>query len=313
MTRSISYIIVLAMREMITTIRSPLIDNYTRIIQSLAKRGRTVYHRYLIDPLASWSSSLPVEPVEKLLEMLDRAKSGKSRKVPLLYKMAIVRSVAPDQLDLSLPGNISLNFLKSMKEEERVSLSDEAREFVNVLKDPFKEYSDSEFIRMNKKFEKEISGAPEIEVESLIRAHEGEEARNLEVDRESQEALNTIRDMRRSAGISDIKRAIIVYLLKFADPSMPNRHLAIKEVVAPLELKNKTLMKEAMDSAAVIIYHEILKAIKDNNLLLAVRHIGKYAVLFRGNPETPNYHEVDSFEKKFIHIIDERNLWDRLR
>lgn len=301
------------MREMITTIRSPLIDNYTRIIQSLAKRGRAAYHRYLVDPLAAWSPSLPVESVEKLLGMLEQAKSGRSKKVSLLYKMAIVKSVAPDQLDLSLPGNISLNFLKSMKEDERVSASDEAREFVNVLKDPFKEYSDSEFIRMNKKFEEEISGAPEIEVESLIRAHEGEESMNREIDRESQEALEAIRAMRRSAALPDIKRAVIVYLLKFADPASPNRHLAIKEVVAPLELKNKTLMKEVMDSSAVIIYHEILKAIKDNNLVNAVKHIGKFAVLFRGNPETPNYHEVDSFEKKFFRIIDERNLWDRLR
>ncbi len=94
---------------------------------------------------------------------------------------------------------------------------------------------------------------------------------------------------------------------------MPNRHTSIHEVVAPLELKNKNFMKEVMDSAAVFIYHEILKAIKANNLVQAVKHIGKYAVLFRGNPETPNYREVDSFEKRFFQIIEERNLWDRLR
>ena len=34
-------------------------------------------------------------------------------------------------------------------------------------------------------------------------------------------------------------------------------------------------MKEVMDSAAVIIYHEILKAIKDNNLVQAVKYIGE--------------------------------------
>ena len=77
--------------------------------------------------------------------------------------------------------------------------------------------------------------------------------------------------------------------------------------------KNQNFMKEVMDSAAVYIYHEILKAIKANNLVHAVKNIGKYAVLFRGNPETPNYREVDSFEKRFFQIIEERNLWDRLR
>jgi hypothetical protein len=300
------------MREMISVISLPLIDNFIRIIQSLANRGRNVYHQHLIDPLSQWSQSAPAESVEKLLTMLDQAKTSRSKKVPLLYKMALIKSVAPDQFDLSLPGNISLNFLKSMKEEQRVSSSDEALQFVNILRDPFKEYADSEFIRMNKKFEQEISNAGEIEVEKLIKAHEGEEAQTSKADEQSREALEGITSMRRSADLPDIKRAVVVYLLKYSDPSAPDRHMAINDVVAPIELKNKSFMKEAMDSAAVIIYHEILKAIKDNNLVHAVKYIGKFAVLFRGNPETPNYREVDSFEKKFFQIIDERNLWERL-
>jgi len=301
------------MRDMITTIRSPLIDNFLRIIQSLAKRGRNAYHQYLVDPLSGWSTTVPVEPMDRLLTLLDQARAGGGKKLPLLYKMSIIKAVAPDQFDLSLPGNLSMGFLKSMKEEQRVAMSDEAIEFVNILKDPFKDYSDSEFIRMNKKFEEEISSVGEVEVEKLIRAHEGEEAASREIDQQSEKSLARIRDMMRTADIPDIKREVIVYLLKYADPSMPNRHLAVRNVIAPLELKNKTFMNEVMDSAAVIIYHEILKAIKENNMLKAVKHIGTYAVLFRGNPETPNYREVDSFEKKFIKLIDERNLWDRLQ
>ncbi len=301
------------MREMITTIRSPLIDNFIRIIQSLAKRGRNTYHRFLIDPLSGWSSSMPAESLDRLTELLAKARVARSKKVPLLYKMSIVKSVAPDQFDLSLPGNLSMNFLKSMKEEQRVAGSDEAIEFVNILKEPFKEYSDSEFIRVNKKFEQEIESVDVVEVEKLIKAHEGEEAANRVVDEQAKQALSRIRDMLRSAELPDIKRQVIVFLLKYADPSMPNRHLAIRNVIAPLELKNKTFMNDVMDTAAVIIYHEILKAITGNNMVTAVKNIGKYAVLFRGNPETPNYREVDSFEKKFLKIIEERNLWDRIQ
>ena len=301
------------MRDMITTIRSPLIDNFLRIIQSLAKRGRNAYHQYLVDPLSGWSTAVPAEPMDRLLSLLDQARTAGGKKLPLLYKMSIVKAVAPDQFDLSLPGNLSMSFLKSMKEEQRVAMSDEAIEFVNILKDPFKDYSDKEFIRMNKKFEEEISSVGVVEVEKLIKAHEGEEAASREIDEQSEKSLSRIRDMIRTADISEIKREVIVYLLKYADPSKPNRHLAIRNVIAPLELKNKTFMNEVMDSAAVIIYHEILKSIKDNNMLKAVKNIGTYAVLFRGNPETPNYREVDSFEKKFIKLIDERNLWDRLQ
>ena len=100
------------MRENITTIRSPLIDNYTRIIQSLAKRGRNAYHQYLVDPLSGWSTSVPAEPMDKLMSLLDQAKTSGSKKVPLLYKMSLVKSVAPDQFDLSLPGKPFLGFLK---------------------------------------------------------------------------------------------------------------------------------------------------------------------------------------------------------
>ena len=67
-----------------------------------------------------------------------------------------------------------------------------------------------------------------------------------------------------------------------------------------------------MDSAAIIIYHEILKSIKEHDLNRAVKFISKYAILFRGNPDTPNFQEVDSFEKKLFQIIDKKNLWESL-
>ena len=156
------------MRDNITTIRSPLIDNYTRIIQSLAKHGRNVYHEYLVTPLTRWSPAVPAEPMEKLISLLEQASKSGSKKIPLLYKMSLVKSVAPDQFDLSIPGNLSIGFLKSMKDQPRVTASDEAIEFVNLLKDGFKTYSDREFVRMNRKFEQEMSEVDEVEVEKLI-------------------------------------------------------------------------------------------------------------------------------------------------
>jgi hypothetical protein len=301
------------MRDNITTIRSPLIDNFTRIIQSLAKRGRNVYHEYLVDPLSQWSDTVPVEPIDRLVSLLEQARKSGSKKIPLLYKMSLVKSVAPDQFDLAIPGNLSLGFLKSMKEEPRITSSDEALEFVNLLKNGFKTYSDREFIRMNRKFEQEIAEVSEVEVEKLIKAHEGEEEKNRQIDEQSGAALEEIRSTVGRGSLPDIKRAIIVYLLKFSDPLMPNRHYAVDGTIDRMEHRHASFRKELMDSTAVIIYHEILKAITDNRLEDAVKYIGKYAVLFRGNPDTPNYREVDSFEKKFFQIIEERNLWDRLR
>jgi hypothetical protein len=301
------------MREPITSIRAPLVDNYIRIIQSLAKRGRQVYHENLIEPLSRWSAATPVEPLEKLLEMIEEARTRGTKKIPLLYKMSLVKSVSPDRLDLSLTGNISLQFLKSMKDDSVVARSDEALEFVNLLKDGFKRYSDAEFVRMNRKFEETITDAREVEVEKLIRAHEGSTVHETERDEEARASLEAIRGMIGAGETPEIKRAIIVYLLKYSDPASPNRHLAVAEIAAPLIAKNPSFFKEIMDSAAVIIYHEILKALKENNLLHAIRQIGKFAVLFRGDPATPYFREVDSFEKKFFLIIEQRNLWERLK
>ncbi len=54
------------MREKITSIRPALVDNYMRIIRSLAQRGRGSYHDCLVDPLTAWSRSVPVEPVSTM-------------------------------------------------------------------------------------------------------------------------------------------------------------------------------------------------------------------------------------------------------
>ena len=302
------------MREPITVIRPHLIDNYTRIIQSLARGGRLVYHRYLIEPIQNWPNAvMPQESLERLNELIHKAKRERKKNLPLLYKMAIVRSVAPDRFDLAVPGNLSLAFLKEMKTDDRVMTSDEAREFVNLLRDPFKEFSDREFVRLNKKFEEEIASADRVEVEELIRMREGEDEARMRLEEEVRKSADEILAMVPHNNLADIKRRITVFLIKFAEPSVPNLHAAIDQAFTALQRHHPKIQKEVMDSAAVIIYHEILKAIQNNDLRKAISYLGKYAVLFRGDPTTPNYREVDSFEKKFFTLIEERNLWERLR
>jgi len=43
-----------------------------------------------------------------------------------------------------------------------------------------------------------------------------------------------------------------------------------------------------------------------------VKLISKYAVIFKGDPDTHYYNEISTFEKKFYDIIEERNLWDKI-
>jgi len=298
----------------INIINLPLIDNYLRIIRSLARRGRNNYQTFLVQPLSKWGKFVPAESLDKLLTLLNQAEENRSKKLPLLYKMALVKSVAPDQFDLSIPGNISLNFLKSMKDIPKVVEADEAREFVNLLVDPFKEYSEKEFLRMNNKFEKDINTADTLEVEKLLKIREGEIQEKEKYFESSKKEIEDIENLLKSNNLKEMRKSIISYLLKFSVPSFPDCHLAINKIFESIKDKfdHDHFEKEIMQTIAVIIYHEILKAIKDKKMDKSVQYIGKYTVLFRGNPDTPNYQEVDSFERKFYSLIEERNLWDKI-
>ncbi|MCP4134363.1 MAG: hypothetical protein GY754_25540 [bacterium] len=298
--------------ETIAKIRLSLIDNYTRIIKSLASRGRNNYQQYLVQPLSSWSDQTPVEKLEQLLSMIKKAELNNSKRIALLYKMALIKSVAPDQLNLSLPGNIAVNFLKSMRYNTRVSKADESLELVNILKEPFKVYCDKEFNRMNKKFEEEINAADTVEVEKLMHINEGVEEEILKKEQLSKKAIANMLTLYKSGNVPEVRKQLVSYLLQFSDPAAPGLHLAVDNIFSRVSFSQRGFKKEVMDSIAVIIYHEILKAIKKNELADAVKFIGKYTVLFRGDPKTPNYVEVDSFEKKFFNIIEEKNLWDKL-
>ncbi|MCU0847871.1 MAG: hypothetical protein MUD12_08285 [Spirochaetes bacterium] len=300
------------MSDQISSIRPPIIDNYARIIQSLIESGRTGFIYYLVQPLTKWSGQVPVEPLDRLLSLIDQGIQKKSSRLPLLFKMALVKSVAPDQFDMNIPGKIVLDFLRVTRGIPSVAMSNEALEFFNLLRDSFREYSEKEFQKMNKKFESEISSADTVEVEKLIKIHEGNESRARAMVDESKKGIEEIARIHESGNLGETKRAIVNHLLKYADPAMPELHKSIFTIIEKISRDNTNFKKDVFDTAAVITYHEILKAIKDKRLENAVKFIGKYTVLFRGDPNTPNYREVDTFEKQFFQIIEKKNLWDRI-
>ncbi len=306
------YTVDTTMRERITEIRPALADNYIRIIRSLAQTGRSSYQDYFIHPLTEWKAPQPGETLEKLTAMIERKKGAGDDKLPKLFKMALIKSVGPDRLDLSQTGNISIDFLRAIKAFPKVAESDEALDFVNILRNPFKEFSDREFRRMNKKFEEEIHSADDGVVEELAKIKSGKSPEDEIVDSMSRDAIREILDQYNKKQINKVRQLSIKYLMKFADPAVPNKHEDIYPLLDKLTQRYENFRREVLDAAAVVIYHEILKAIRSNQLDMALQFISKYTVIFRGDPKTPNYQEVDSFEKKFYEIIEERNLWDRI-
>jgi hypothetical protein len=294
-------------------IRLPLINNYIRIIKNLAVRGRGAYQEYLVHPLGTWSDLVPQEKLEKLTRLLKHEKRKHvSYDLPKIFKKAIIKSVAPDQLDLSLPGNLSIDFLDEMRHRHEISSSAEARQFVDILRDPFSIFNDKEFRRMNSKFRQTVSSSDPEEIMALLEAQRAAGDASLKEKEQSCELINSITKGLEIKDIAKLKKEAVTYLLKIATPRAPDLHTEIDPLLAKIDLHHEGFSKEVFDTTAILIYHEIIKSIRENKLKRAVLLIAQYAVLFRGNPSTPNALEVGSFEKILFDLIEKKNLWDRI-
>ena len=174
-------------------IRLPLINNYIRIIKNLAVRGRSAYQEYLIRPLGAWSDLVPQEGLEKLIRLLKHEKrKHSSYDLPKIFKKAIIKSVAPDQLDLSLPGNLSIDFLDEMRRRYELSSSSEAHQFVDILRDPFSIFSDKEFRRMNSMFRQTVSSTDPEEIKALLASQRTAGDATVKEKEHSRELINSI-------------------------------------------------------------------------------------------------------------------------
>ncbi len=299
--------------ERIEHIKLPLIKEYLKTIRSLAGQGRNYYHKYLIIPLSSWS----LVSVEDELPDLERdiqvySKLMDYQKLASSYKRAICRSVERDQFDLTVPGQMCMNFLKAMQESVDLAGQIESIQFVNLLRKPFTDYSQIEYKRVNTRFRKELarSGSEETIVAALETiSREREE----QISAERHLSQKLIADLKRklpSGRVPELKRDVISYLLRTATPHVPELHREADPVIDEIEKRFHGFRKEVYESVAVIIYREVMKTIKAGEIKRAVLLISKYTVLFRGDPQTPHYHELDAFEKMFFEIIDRKNLWE---
>jgi hypothetical protein len=301
------------MEKEIKQIRLPIINYYMKVIYRLAKQGRNDYYTYLITPLSKWTDSLYNDDLAMIKSKIAQKKTNKDLSyIGSLYKRALVVSASPNQFDLAEPGNIALEFLKDMQRFARVANTQEALEFVNLLGTPFKRYEEYEYKITNQKFIEEINSADPEKVKALIQSRESKNAVAVKEKQLSDMLLRKIEQGIKEQGISHIKRSVIIYFLRIATANNPILHKDIDPLLHRIESFNKGFTKDVLDTSAVLIYHEIVNAIKTKQLKKAITFISKYTVLFRGDPSTPNHYEVDTFEKQFFDLVEKRNLWDSL-
>jgi len=283
------------------------IKEYSNIIRRLAKSGRSGYNHYLIKPLTTWAQR-DEKDLEKYLSMLHIEKRKQNTfAISPLYKKAISRAVAPDQFDLSRVGTLCLEFLKEMGREDYILSSQEAKEFFEILSEPFKIYREVEFEKTSRSFTDEMMTASPSDVAEIIKKTS---PRDSELEKVSETLLNEIIDDVLNGG-SRYESLSVKYLVKIATPQSPVMHRKLESSLKDIGVSDEKIT-DLMKNTAIIIYHEIIKSIRTGDLKRAVALISKYAVLFRGNPGTPYHHEVDNFEKNLFNVIEKKNLWDSM-
>lgn len=283
-----------------------------KIIRNLAAHGRNLYHKYLIVPLGVWSGTKPAENMEYYLEQLEEtADKDSAAERAAAYKNVIIRSVQRDQFDLTLPGNLCRDFLRDMAEWSELAYTAEANQLFSVLSRPFSEFSKYESEKLTDKFVREIA-ADENE-EKIVAALEKTKRKNEQAINafraEARQKANEIASSVRTTGDEELKRSLVSYYLTFSASEIPDMHLAVNPLIEAIDRKRPGFAGEILDSVAVVIYREIMNAIQKNDLKKAIILISKYTVIFRGDPSTKYYLEVDAFERRLFDIIDKKDLW----
>jgi len=292
-------------------IRLPVIREYIKIVRNLASHGRHFYQKYLIVPLSAWSTVKPSVSLQEALDDLKACESGGDPTVrAAAYKRAILRSVDRDQFDLTLPGNLCRDFFREMCEWSALAYAAESVQLIKLLTKPFAEFSKYESEHIAKKFEDELAADEndELLVSALAHRKKTEDAiANLR--REAQARVSELVSIVRSLSEEKLKQRLVSFVLLYSTPDAPDMHLAVMPLVESIDKRRAGFAGEIMDSVAVVIYREIMNAIQKNDLRKAVVLISKYTVIFRGNPSTRYYLEVDAFERKLFDIIEKKDLW----
>ncbi len=281
------------------------LKEYSNIIRRLSKRGRSAYNHYLIKPLTTWTAPGSGDMNKYLSRIHIEKRKQNNLALPLLYKEAISRAVAPDQFDLSLVGNLCIKFMKDMKNDNAILKSSEAREFFQILEIPFHEYSKVEFEKTSETFKSEMMTTDASSMASMINK---DKPPVKDAEHHRDQLLEEIIDEFKAGG-EKFETLCVQYLVKTASPAQPHVHEKLTKRLAGIGL-NDEKVEIIKKNTAIIVYHEIIKSIKSGNLKRAITLIGKYTIIFRGNPQTPYYHEVDSFEKNLFSVIERKNLWE---
>src|SRR5690606_3548679 len=130
-----------------------------------------------------------------------------------------------------------------------------------------------------------------------------------------QEAVILFEKIKSAKARDDLPRCrklLAAYLVRYADQGDHNRD-QVEQLIDAFESRTPGFRDDLERSMAINLYYEIIGGITQSNLKRSIRGIRKYAHIFQGNPEIPYHADIDTLERKLYSIIEEKNLWAKLK
>jgi hypothetical protein len=298
----------------ISKISPTLAEELSRYIRLLAKTGKGLFKKFLYDPLvyAGWERQMKYNDTKFIMARIDEARSDLAKLNTLgpLCKRLISQSLLESSSSL---GNSSIFFLDRIGSVQVLAKSEEAVEFVSVIKDPLANFNKENQEKKEKSFSDGLESISNEELKDALSPVElGKHEVKVKIEKEALALFNQISIYSKKDDIARCRKLISNYLIHFAEQENNNRD-EVEKVVEALNLRSPNFGIELNDFIAIQLYYLIYSGISEGDLKKAIQGIRKYAFIFQGNSEIKYFMEIDELERKLQAVITKKDLWSKLR
>ena len=291
-----------------------LAEELSRYIRLLAKTGKGLFKKFLYDPLvyAGWERQMKYNDTKFIMARIDEARSDLAKLNTLgpLCKRLISQSLLESPASL---GNSSIFFLDRIGSVQVLAKSEEATEFVSVIKDPLTNFNKENQEKKEKSFEESLAHISNEELKDALSPIElGKHEVKVKIEKEALALFNQISIYSKKDDIGRCRKLLANYLIHYAEQENNNRD-EVDKVIDALNTRSPNFTSELNDFIAIQLYYMIYSGISEGDLRKAIQGIRKYAFTFQGNPDIKYFMEIDELERKLQAVITKKDLWSKLR
>ncbi len=284
-----------------------------KMIRLAATTGRSVFKKYLMDPLrdADWKAGTQLETSGHMMERLENAARNPSavHTTGPLGKRFIARAMEEGE---SSVGNALLFFLGLMQNHVRVAATAEANELVRIIETPLRRFQKIQNEKAEQVFSENLES---YSAEEIARAFSpvllSDSPGRVHLQENVSRLLNQIVMASKSGDLPRCRRLISEYMIRYSDDSRYD-HDSIDKIVIALENRESGFRASLYKFIAIELYYSITRNISQGKIPGTIQAIRKYAHIFQGNPESLYFYEIDKMERILYRMIESRNLWKEI-